>query len=219
MVFQDRVQAGRELAKRLRAYANNPKVIVLGIPRGGVPVAHQVAEKLHVPLDIFVVRKLGVPGREELAFGAIASGGVRFLDWDILNEVEIRDSQIERIVAIEQQELARRERAYRDDRDPIDVRGKIVILVDDGIATGSSMLAAVRALKQMEPARIVIGVPVAPFSTYTRLKSEVDEIICVETPESFYAVGQFYEDFSQVTDKEVTDLLNDGSHTHAGRIP
>jgi putative phosphoribosyl transferase len=219
MVFQDRVQAGRELAKRLRAYANNPNVIVLGIPRGGVPVALQVAEQLHAPLDIFVVRKLGVPGREELAFGAIASGGVRFLDWDILNEVEIRDSQIERIVAKEQQELARRERAYRDDCDPINVRGKIVILIDDGIATGSSMLASVRALKQMEPARIVIGVPVAPVSTYTRLISEVDEIICVETPESFYAVGQFYEDFSQVTDKEVTDLLHDGSRPHAGRTP
>jgi putative phosphoribosyl transferase len=207
MIFTDRTQAGQKLAVRLKKYANRKDVIVLATPRGGVPVAYEVASELKLPLDIFVLRKLGVPGHEELAFGAIASGGVRVLDRDIVVGYEIAPSDIERIVRSERQEMRRREDAYRGGRPPLDVKGKTVILVDDGIATGASILAGIRALRQLNPARIVVAVPVAPPSTCAQLKHETDELISLETPEQFFGVGQFYFDFSQVTDEQVVEYL------------
>lgn len=178
MNFANRTEAGQQLALRLRQYANRDDVIVLGAPRGGVPVAFEVATDLKAPLDVFVLRKLGVPGREELAFGAIASGGVQILDRDIVESLGISGLEIERVTRAEEQELERRERAYRGGRPPLAVGGLTVILVDDGIATGSSMRAAIRALRQMKPARIVVAVPVAPPSTCNRLQFEVDELVC-----------------------------------------
>ncbi|MGA2511747.1 MAG: phosphoribosyltransferase [Candidatus Acidiferrales bacterium] len=207
MVFQDRQEAGRKLAERLRAYANRNDVVVLGIPRGGVPVAFEVARALRAPLDIFLSRKLGVPGQEELAFGAIATGGTRVLDREIIEAVGISEEQIEQITAKVKTELERRENLYRGAQPPLRVEGLTVLLIDDGIATGSSMRAAIKALRQMKPARVVVAVPVAPQSTCSRLALEVDELICVHTPKDFYAIGQFYEDFSQVADEEVTALL------------
>lgn len=207
MIFANRTEAGRSLAWRLDNYANRNDVVVLGIPRGGVPVAFQVAEALHAPLDVFQLRKLGVPGHEELAFGAIASGGVRVLDRQILHALSISSSVIEAVTAREQKELKRRELAYRGDRPPLPVTGRIVILVDDGIATGASLLAGIRALRQLRPAKIVIAVPVAPPETCERLANEVDELVCVATPEPFRAVGQFYDDFSQVKDEAVIEML------------
>ena len=206
-MFRDRQEGGRKLAERLHAYANREDVIVLGIPRGGVPVAFEVARALHAPLDIFLSRKLGVPGQEELAFGAIAMGGTRVLDREIIEAVGISEEQIERITAKVKKELERRENLYRGARPPLRVKGLTAVLVDDGIATGSSMRAAIHALRQMKPARVVVAVPVAPQSTCSRLTNEVDELVCVDTPEDFYAIGQFYEDFSQVADEEVTALL------------
>jgi len=206
-IFENRVEAGRRLASRLDAYKNRKDVIVLGIPRGGVPVAFEVAASLGAPLDVFISRKLGVPGQEELAFGAIASGGVRVLNREITQMAGLSDATVERITAIVGKELERREKAYRGDRKALTVEGQTVFLVDDGIATGSSMLAAIRALRQMKPGRLVVAVPVAPPSTCNRLKPEVDDLICVSTPENFYAIGEFYDDFSQVTDEEVTSLL------------
>ena len=207
MIFTNRTEAGRQLARHLSKYANRPDVIVLGVPRGGVPVAFEVAAALKAPLDIFVLRKLGVPGHEEFAFGAIASRGVRVLDSDVIKGLGLSQLDIELVTAEEKQELQRRERTYRGGRPALDLQGLIVILVDDGIATGSSIRAAIRAIRQMNPARIVIATPVAPASTCDRLRSEVDELVCVETPEHFYGVGQFYEDFSQVSDEEVKELL------------
>jgi len=211
MIFANRTEAGQELALRLRKYANRDDVIVLGAPRGGVPVAFEVATALGAPLDVFVLRKLGVPGREELAFGAIASGGVRVLDRQTVEGLRITGLDIERVTRAEEQELERRERAYRSGRPPLDVGGMTVILVDDGIATGSSIRAAIRALRQMKPARIVIAVPVAPPSTCSQLQFEADELVCLEMPEPFYGVGQFYDDFSQVSDEEVKELLDSAS--------
>ena len=208
MVFQDRTEAGRELVKRLAVYENRRNMLVLGIPRGGVPVALEVAAGLHAPLDVFIVRKLGVPGREELAFGAIASGGIRFLDTEIVEAVGISELEIELITAKERQELERRERAYRGGRSPLAAEGQTVILVDDGIATGSSMQVAITALRQMKPSRLVVAVPVAPVSICRRLRPEVDDLICLHMPATFYAIGEFYEDFSQVSDLKVTDLLH-----------
>jgi len=208
MMFDNRKDAGRKLANLLGSYANRNDVIVLGIPRGGVPVAFEVASALDAPLDVFVSRKLGVPGQEELAFGAIASGGVRVLDAELVEAVGISDSEIERITTQVRMELERRERAYRGDRPPLKVEGSSVILVDDGIATGSSMRAAIRGLRQLKPGRLVVAVPVAPVSTCNRIRADVDELVCAFMPESFYAIGQFYDDFSQVTDQEVTDLLH-----------
>jgi putative phosphoribosyl transferase len=207
LVFENRAEAGSRLAKRLSAYAKRTDVIVLGIPRGGVPVAFEVATALGAHLDVFVSRKLGVPGQEELAFGAISSGGVRILDREIIEAVGISNAEVERITANVRKEVERREKLYRGGRAPLVVQGKTAILVDDGIATGSSMRAAIEALRQMKPARVVVAVPVAPLSTCNRLRSEVDEFVCVNTPESFFAIGQFYEDFSQVSDEEVTNLL------------
>jgi len=218
MIFTNRTQAGQELAKLLTKYAGRTDVIVLGLPRGGVPVAFEVATVLGAVLDVFVLRKLGVPGHEELAFGAIASGGVRVLDPEIVAGLRISALDIDFVTAAEEQELNRRERVYRGTRPPLDVKEKTVILVDDGIATGSSMRAAIRAIRQMEPARIVVATPVAPVSTLSDLENEVDELICVEMPESFFGVGQFYRDFSQVSDEEVNELLDRASREPTGQV-
>jgi putative phosphoribosyl transferase len=208
MIFEDRVDAGRRLAERLRTYAKRSDVIVLGIPRGGVPVAYEVATALGDRLDVFVSRKLGVPGQEELAFGAVAAGGVRVLDRDLIESVGISKQEIEQITDRVRADLERREQLYRGSRAPLQLDGKIAILVDDGIATGSSMLAAIRALRELKPARIVVAVPVAPLSTSYHLRSEADELVCIHMPEAFYAIGNFYSDFSQISDEEVTELIH-----------
>jgi predicted phosphoribosyltransferase len=206
-LFRDRRDAGRLLAAKLAAYANRPDVLVLALPRGGVPVAYEVARALKAALDVFIVRKLGLPGHEEFAMGAVASGGVRVLNDQIVDEFGIPEYVIDRVAAREQQELARRERLYRGDRPVPDVRGRTVILVDDGLATGATMHAAIRALQQQQPARIVVAVPVAAPETCEQLKAEVDEVICAVTPRPFRAVGLWYRDFSQTTDEEVRNLL------------
>lgn len=205
--FHDRTEAGRQLAQRLAAYANRPDVIVLALPRGGVPVAFEVARALGAPLDVFIVRKLGVPGHEELAMGAVATGGVRIINEPLVRALGIPEYVIDAVAAMEQQELERRERLYRGDRPPPDVRGRTVILVDDGLATGATMLAAIRAIRKMQPGRIVAAVPVASRDTCEALGNEADDMVCAVTPEPFYAVGQWYEDFSQTTDEEVRELL------------
>lgn len=206
--FRDRVDAGQQLARQLSAYANRPDVIVLALPRGGLPVGFEVARALNVPLDVFVVRKLGVPGHEELAMGAIATGGVRVLNQEVVEALGIFANMIiDYVTAQEQKELERRERLYRDDRPPPDVQGRTVILVDDGLATGSTMRAAVAALKQQQPARIVVAVPTAAPETCDELKHEVDELVCVITPDPFFAVGLWYEDFSQMDDEGVRAWL------------
>ena len=217
MVFPDRVEAGRRLASSVRKYANHGDVIVLGVPRGGVPVAFEVAKALKAPLDVFVLRKLGVPGHEELAFGAIASGRVRVLDENTIEAAGLSHLDIELVTAMEKEELKRRERAYRGARPPLKVEGKIVILVDDGVATGSSMRVALRALRQMEPAKIVVATPVASTSACDRIQPEADELVCLETPEPFYGVGQFYRDFSQISDAEVNELLDQAAQIQAAR--
>ena len=206
-VFRDRTEAGRVLAERLAEYADRPDVIVLALPRGGVPVGYEVAQALHAPLDVFIVRKLGVPGHEELAMGAVATGGVRVLNEQVVRALGIPDHVIDSVARWELEELARRERVYRGDRPPPDVQGRTVILVDDGLATGSTMLAAVRALRQQRPARIVVAVPIASRDTCELLRDEVDDVICAATPEPFYAVGLWYENFEQTTDEEVRELL------------
>jgi len=207
MTFLNRAEAGQKLAKLLIEYTGQRDVVVLAIPRGGVPVAFQVAKELEVPLDVFVVRKLGVPGREELAFGAIASGGMRYLDREIVEAAQIPEAEIESIAERERRELERRESAYRGRRAPLSVEGQTVILVDDGIATGASMEVAIMAVRRMKPARIVVATPVAPVSTCNRLRREVDDVVCVHRPVSFFAIGEFYEDFSQVSDEEVKELV------------
>lgn len=207
MIFRDRTDAGRQLAARLRKYANRSDVIVLALPRGGVPVAHEVAKAIGAPLDVFLVRKLGVPGYEELAMGAIASGGVRVINEDVVRQLHIPDEVIDAVAAEEQRELERRERAYRGDRPPPDVKGRIAILIDDGLATGSTMRAAAEALRKQGPAQIVVAVPVAAPQTCEEFRREVDEIVCAVTPEPFRGVGLWYQDFSQTTDEEVRELL------------
>jgi putative phosphoribosyl transferase len=207
MMFVNRNDAGRRLAEKLAGYRNRADVVVLGVPRGGVPVALEVAKRLSAPLDIFLLRKLGVPGHEELAFGAIASGGVRLLDLEVIRALRISDEAIEHVTSAESMELKRRERAYRGERPSLNIRGKTVIVVDDGIATGSSIRAGIQALRQLQPARIVVAAPVAPIRTCNQLKSEADDVVCVLTPQSFYAIGQFYEDFSQLSDEQVLALL------------
>jgi putative phosphoribosyl transferase len=206
-VFNDRVEAGQVLAERLKHYADRLDVIVLALPRGGVPVAYEVAKALHAPMDVFIVRKLGIPGYEELAMGAVASGGARVLNDQVVRGLSIPDSVIDAVANWELRELERRERLYRGNRPPPDVRGKTVILVDDGLATGSTMLAAVQALRKLGPARIVVAVPVASLDTCELLNEYVDETVCATTPEPFYAVGLWYRDFSQTTDEEVRELL------------
>jgi predicted phosphoribosyltransferase len=210
--YRDRTEAGRFLARKLEQYANRTDVLVLALPRGGVPVAFEVARTLGAPLDVFLVRKLGVPGHEELAMGAIASGGVRVLNPDVVSGLGIPPEVIEAVAAREGHELARRERDYRDDRPAPDVRGRIVILIDDGLATGTTMRSAVVALRRQEPARLVVAVPIAARSTCEEFRGEVDEVVCARTPEPFYAVGAWYEDFSQTTDAEVRDLLERAGH-------
>ncbi|HEX8695912.1 MAG TPA: phosphoribosyltransferase [Longimicrobium sp.] len=205
--FHDRHDAGRRLAERLRVYAGRPNVLVLALPRGGVPVAYEVARALGAPLDVFLVRKLGVPGHEELAMGAIASGGVRVLNERVVSQLRVPPQVIDRVAAAEERELVRRERAYRGDRPPPRVEGCDVILVDDGLATGASMRAAAAALRAQGPRRVVIAVPVAAAETCEEFRGEVDEIVCDLTPDPFYAVGLWYEDFSQTTDDEVRELL------------
>jgi predicted phosphoribosyltransferase len=207
MIFRDRHSAGSELASHLQRFANQPDALVLALPRGGVPVAFEVARRLALPLDVFVVRKLGVPGQEELAMGALASGGVRVLNPEVVRYLRIPDEEIDRVAAHEQVELERRERLYRNGRSAPLVQGRTVILVDDGLATGSTMRSAARALKLEGAGKVVVAVPVASAQTCARLRSEVDEVICPATPEPFYAVGQWYEDFSQTTDEQVRDLL------------
>jgi len=205
--YEDRHQAGKFLATKLTYLTHRKDVVVLALPRGGVPVGFEVAKTLGVPLDVFVVRKLGVPGHAELAMGAIASGGVSLLNEDVVQSFGISPAMIRQAAAEEERELARRERAYRNGRPPIDVEGRTVILVDDGLATGSSMLVAVRALKRKNPAQIIVAVPVASPATCAQFEPEVDQVICAFTPEPFWAVGQWYRDFSQTSDEEVRDLL------------
>jgi predicted phosphoribosyltransferase len=206
--FSNRTEAGRLLAEKLVKYAGGTDVIVLGLPRGGVPVAYEVAKRLGVPFDVFIVRKLGVPGFEELAVGAIASGGVRVLNEDVMRALPNADETIESVTAKETAELERREQSYRDGRPAPELRDRIVILVDDGLATGATMRAAVKALRQRGAAKIVVAVPVGPPDTCRELEEQADETICLCTPEFFQAVGQYYEDFSQTSDEDVRELLS-----------
>jgi predicted phosphoribosyltransferase len=207
MIYRDRIGAGKYLAAQLAHYADRDDLLVLALPRGGVPVAFEVAKALRAPLDIFLVRKLGVPGHEELAMGAIATGSVRVLNDDVVEYLRIPSSVIDSVAANELRELERRELAYRGNRPEPEVRGKTVILVDDGLATGSTMRAAVAALRQQSPARIVVAVPVSAPQTCDEYRMGADEIICAITPEPFLGVGQWYQDFSQTTDEEVSELL------------
>jgi predicted phosphoribosyltransferase len=207
MIYRDRIDAGKQLAARLSDYANSDDVLVLGLPRGGVPVAYEVAKALQAPLDIFLVRKLGVPGHEELAMGAISAGGVRVINADVVDYLRIPARVVDAVVDAELRELERRERLYRGARAEPDVSGKTVILVDDGLATGSTMRAAVEALRQQNPARVVVAVPVSAPEICDEYRMGVDEIICAKTPEPFMGVGMWYQDFSQTSDEEVREIL------------
>lgn len=205
--FKNREEAGRELARALKQYAGHPDALVLALPRGGVPVAFEVATKLNLPLDIFLVRKLGVPGHEEFAMGAMASGGITFLNPEVVRQLRISRGEIKEVIERERGELERREEAYGRDRRMLDIRDRTLILIDDGLATGSTMKAAVKALREQSPRKIVVAVPVAPSSTCKEFEREADEMVCLLAPELFFAVGEWYEDFSQTTDDEVRDLL------------
>jgi putative phosphoribosyl transferase len=205
--FRNRAEAGRTLARLLSRYAGRDDVVVLALPRGGVPVAFEVARELGAPLDVFVVRKLGLPGHEELAMGALASGGLLVLDENLIRRLGLGNAELERAVALELRELDRREQVYRGDRDQFDLSGKTVILVDDGLATGATMKAAALAVRQHNPARIVVAVPVASRRTCDEFRADADEIVCAVTPEPFHAVGLWYDDFSQTSDDEVQELL------------
>jgi predicted phosphoribosyltransferase len=214
--FADRIHAGRVLAGVLRSRGIEGDAVVLGLARGGVPVAAEVARGLDLPLDVFVVRKIGVPGHEELALGAIASGGVRVLNLDVLSAIAVPDEVIEDLTAREREELERREREYRDGGTAVEVRGRAAILVDDGLATGSSMRAAVAALRRRDAGRIVVAVPVAPPAACAELERSADEVVCARTPEPFMAVGAWYDDFRQVTDEDVRRLLGGRSGPSGG---
>jgi putative phosphoribosyl transferase len=209
--FRDRIEAGRDVARKLTQYADRPDVLVLGLPRGGVPVAYAVAGELHVPLDVFLVRKLGVPGQEELAMGAIATGGVRVLNTEVVETLGIPPRVVDVATERELRELQRREHAYRDDRPPPAIRDHAVILVDDGLATGATMRAAAMAVRAQQPARTVIAVPVAAPVICNALRAEADEVICAATPEPFYAVGLWYQDFAPTSDEDVRELLERAS--------
>jgi len=211
MAFLDRRDAGRQLAANLSAYADDPSVLVLGLPRGGVPIAYEVASALHAPLDVLVVRKLGVPGHRELAMGAIASGGLRVLNADVTNGLKIPPAEVEAAAATELLELERQQRAYRGNAPFPELAGRTVIVVDDGLATGSTMRAAVRALRQSGPKRIIIAAPVAAPETARSLREEA-EVVCLSTPPEFQAVSTWYQDFSQTSDEEVRQLLDSASH-------
>ena len=212
MIFKDRTDAGRKLAAQLTRYANRGDVLVLALPRGGVPVAYEVARELNAPLDVFLVRKLGIPGHEELGMGAIASGGVRVINEELVNYLRIPEEVIDAVAAREGRELARRELAYRDDRPPPNAKNRIAILVDDGLATGFSMRAAAASLRLQKPQRIVVAVPVSSRETCDEFRREVDEIVCAFTPQHFQGVGLWYEDFSQTSDEEVRELLKRATH-------
>jgi putative phosphoribosyl transferase len=207
------------LAARLAPYAGRPDVIVLALPRGGVPVAFEVAQALGAPLDVFLVRKLGMPGHEEFAIGAIASGGVTVLNEETLRDYGVSGEQVEAVVEAEQRELERRERRYRGDRTFPNLTGRTVVLIDDGLATGSTMRAAVAALREERPARVIVAVPTAPPETCEELRGIVDEMVCLMTPDPFYAVGLWYEDFSQTTDEEVRELLERAALRFANATP
>lgn len=205
--IKDRTEAGRALGRALKSYRGREDVVVLGLPRGGVPVACEVAESLSAPVDLMVVRKLGTPGHAELAMGAIASGGVRVLNQSVIFSLHIKDKVIDEVASREQRELERREEAYRGDRARPGIENKCVILVDDGVATGATMRAAISALRRQKPARIVVAIPVAPADTVEVLRSEADEVVCLETPEPFWAIGQWYVEFPQLSDEEVRERL------------
>lgn len=209
--FRDRIDAGQRLAAALKMYANHSDVVVLALPRGGVPVGFEVAKALNVPFDICLVRKLGVPGHKELAMGAIASDGVRVLNYDIVSWLNISSKTIDTVAARELRELQRRDRAYRGDRPLPDIQNHVVIVVDDGLATGATMRAAITVLRQQNPAKIVVAVPVAPTETCKVLSAEVDQFVCCMMPDPFYAIGLWYENFAQTTDDEVCNLLNKGT--------
>jgi putative phosphoribosyl transferase len=211
VLFHDRSHAGRLLAQILAVYSGDPEVIVLGLPRGGVPVAFEVAQYLHAPLDVLIVRKLGVPGQEEFAFGAISSGGGQILNVGVVDMLQLSRSCIEEVANRERKELERRERLYRGQKPPLVLGGRRGIVVDDGLATGSTMLAAVTALRHLEPSLIVVAIPVAPLETQVELQRVVDELFCLQTPKQFHAVGEWYEDFSQTSDEEVCRLLQEAS--------
>ena len=213
--YPDRAAAGRALASRLTSFGGAPDLLVLALPRGGLPVAAEVARALNAPLDVFVVRKLGVPGQEELAMGAIASGGARVLNQDVIAMLRIPAAAIEAAAAKETKEIARREQLYRGDRPAPDVRNRVVILVDDGLATGSTMRAALRALRELGPKQIMVAAPVGAAETCEELQGEADEVICAATPEPFSAVGEWYEDFTQITDGEVRYMLAEASRRDA----
>jgi putative phosphoribosyl transferase len=212
MRFRNRAEAGRLLAARLKTFAGRPDLVVLALPRGGVPVAFEVARALHVPLDIFVVRKLGVPGHEELAMGAIATGGVSVMNDDVVRSLGIPQSVINAVAAEEERELHRREQLYREDASGLEVTGRTVILVDDGLATGSTMRAAIAALRQLKPARVIVAVPVGAPETCAEFRGIADDVVCPLTPAYFRAVGCWYEDFSQTSDEEVRWLLKQAEH-------
>jgi predicted phosphoribosyltransferase len=218
MAFRDRTEAGRALGRKLTAYAGQANVVVLALPRGGVPVAAEVARALDAPLDVFVVRKLGVPGHEELAMGALASGGVRVLNQDVVGMLGIGADTIDQITAAEQRELDRREGAYRGGRAPVDVAGKTVIVIDDGLATGATMRAAVEALRQRDAARIVVGVPVGAPESCQDLERAADDVVCAVMPQAFFGVGRWYQDFTQVTDEEVRTIIAQAPERPA-RVP
>lgn len=212
--FKDRRDAGKKLAQKLSAYSGKPDILVLALPRGGVPVAYEVALALSAPLDVFIVRKLGLPGREELAMGAVASGGVRVLNGDIVRMLSIPEEVINIVVKRELRELQRREELYRGNRPTPEVRERTILLIDDGLATGASMRAAIAGLRAQNPARIVVAVPAAAPEACEAFQAEVDEIVCAITPEPFYGVGRWYEDFSQVTDEEVRMFVEEANRQH-----
>ncbi|GLV53401.1 phosphoribosyltransferase [Dictyobacter sp. S3.2.2.5] len=214
--FRDRKDAGQQLAAQLLAYRDRPDVLVLALPRGGVPVAFEVAHQLHAPLDVMIVRKLGVPGQEELAMGAIASGGVRILNKQVVNTLKIPNAIIDQVTVREQQELERREQLYRGNRPPYDVRRRTVVLVDDGMATGASMRAAVAAVQRLQAARSIIAVPVAAITTCDELTAQGNEVVCPMKLDILYSVGSWYGHFDQTSDKEVRTLLEQASHEQPG---
>ncbi len=216
--FRDREEAGRMLAEKLRRYAGDPSALVLGLPRGGVVTAYEVAAALDLPLDVVVVRKLGTPGQQELAMGAIARGGIRVLNEDVVRALRIPQSKIDEAAKREEPELERREKLFRGDRPPLALANRTVIVVDDGLATGSTMLVAIQCIRAQKPSGIVMAVPVAPPRTRERFRSEVDELICLSSPEEFSAVGEWYDDFAQVNDAEVVDLMQKAAARSAALV-